>query len=119
MRTFILVMTTLFAPFAFAKVTLWQPPNISSDRFESHAAFDPLTGDLIFVRSAPDFSGWRLYLSHCEATGWTTPTDGPFAGDGVEADPSFSRDGHTLYFISTRTTDGVHGRNLDLWKVTR
>lgn len=97
----------------------WAPVPISSDRFESHPAFDPLTGDLYFVRSAADFSGWRIYMSHCEARGWSTPVDAPFVGDGVEADPWFTRDGHTLYFISTRTTDGIKGRNLDLWRVTR
>jgi WD40-like Beta Propeller Repeat len=104
---------------AGAATTVWAPKAISSDRFESHPAFDPLTGDLYFVRSAPDFSGWRIYVSHCEKSGWTTPVDAPFAGDGVEADPWFTSDGHTLYFISTRTTDGVTGRNLDLWRVTR
>jgi Tol biopolymer transport system component len=119
MKSLVTILTMLCAPLALAKVTLWQPPVISSDRFESHAAFDPLTDDFIFVRSAPDFSGWRLYVSHCSGSGWTTPTDVPFAGDGVEADPSFSKDGHTLYFISSRTTDGVQGRNLDLWRVTR
>jgi hypothetical protein len=97
----------------------WAPPHISSDRFESHPAFDPLTGDLYFVRSAPDFSGWRIYLSHCGAAGWTTAVDAPFVGDGVEADPWFTRDGHTLYFISTRTTDGIRDRGLDLWRVSR
>jgi hypothetical protein len=98
---------------------VWAPARISSDRFESHPAFDPLTGDLYFVRSAPDFSGWRIYTAHCEATGWSTPVDASFVGDGVEADPWFTRDGHTLYFISTRTTDGVSGRDLDLWRVSR
>ena len=97
----------------------WDPAPISSDRFESHPAFDPLTGDLYFVRSTPEFSGWRIYFSHCDAGRWTTPVDAPFVGDGVEADPWFTPDGHTLYFISTRTTDGVKGRGLDLWKVTR
>jgi len=104
---------------ALATTETWAPAPISSDRFESHPAFDPLTGDLYFVRSSPDFSGWRIYFSHCESGSWTTPVDAPFVGDGVEADPWFTRDGHTLYFISTRTTDGVRGRNLDLWKVTR
>jgi len=97
----------------------WDPAPISSDRFESHPAFDPLTGDLYFVRSTPEFSGWRIYFSHCDAGRWTTPVDAPFVGDGVEADPWFTPDGHSLYFISTRTTDGVKGRGLDLWKVTR
>ncbi len=35
----------------------WEPAGISSPQFESHPAFDPLTGDLYFVRSAPDFTG--------------------------------------------------------------
>ena len=104
---------------ASAAIERWAPVPISSDRFESHPAFDPLNGDLYFVRSAPDFSGWRIYMAHCAAAGWTTPVDAPFVGDGVEADPWFTPDGHTLYFISTRTTDGVTGRNLDLWKVRR
>jgi len=95
------------------------PAGIASDRFESHPAFDPLTGDFYFVRSAPDFSGWRLYVARCTPTGWDAAIEAPFAGDGVEADPWFTHDGRTLYFISTRTTDGVHGRNLDLWTVTR
>jgi hypothetical protein len=106
-------------PQAPASVAAWAPAHISSDRFESHPAFDPLTGDLYFVRSAPDFSGWRIYMSHCGPMGWTTPVDASFAGDGVEADPWFTHDGHTLYFISTRSTDGIQGRGLDLWRVSR
>ncbi|HET9862897.1 MAG TPA: hypothetical protein VFP37_05605 [Steroidobacteraceae bacterium] len=106
-------------PQAPGPVATWAPAPISSDRFESHPAFDPLTGDLYFVRSAPDFSGWRIYVSHCGEAGWTTPVDAPFVGDGVEADPWFTHDGRTLYFISTRSTDGIHGRSLDLWRVSR
>ena len=42
-----------------------------------------------------------------------------FAGDGVEADPWFTSDGHSLYFISTRSTDGVKRKDLDIWRVDR
>jgi Tol biopolymer transport system component len=100
-------------------VTQWAPANISSAQFESHPAFDPLTGDLYFVRSAPDFTGWRIYVAHCGDGDWQKPAEVPFAGDGVEADPWFTADGRTLYFISTRSTDGEHHDDLDLWKVTR
>jgi len=120
MEQWILPIAMCLVPMRVVAATeAWAPAQISSDRFESHPAFDPLTGDLYFVRSAPDFSGWRIYFSRCESGSWTTPVDAPFVGDGVEADPWFTRDGHTLYFISTRTTDGVRGRSLDLWKVTR
>jgi hypothetical protein len=51
-------------------VTPWKPANISSPLFESHAAFDPLTGDLYFVRSSPQFSGWRIFVSHPTPSGY-------------------------------------------------
>ena len=102
-----------------APVESWKPAGVASPRFESHAAFDPRNGDLYFVRSAPDFTGWRILVSSCTSAGWSDPRPAPFAGDGVEADPYFTRDGSSLYFISTRTTDGVHRRDLDLGRVDR
>ncbi|WP_242691341.1 TolB family protein [Lysobacter enzymogenes] len=103
----------------------WAPARIASDRFESHPAFDPLTGDLYFVRSAPDFTGWRILTSHCGNDGWSEPVEPAFAGDGVEADPWFTPDGRTLYFISSRSPDGApppagaKRKDLDLWRVER
>ena len=97
----------------------WQPQGISSAQFESHPAFDPVTGDFYFVRSAPDFTGWRILVSHCGKHGWSEPQPPPFAGDGVEADPFFTNEGRTLYFISTRSTDGIHRSDLDIWRVDR
>src|SRR6187431_1335441 len=80
----------------------WKPAGISSPQFESHAAFDPRTGDLYFVRSSPKFEGWLIFVSQCTARGWSDPVPPIFAGDGVEADPWFTSDGRHLYFISTR-----------------
>jgi hypothetical protein len=100
-------------------VETWQPKGISSAQFESHPAFDPLTGDFYFVRSAPDFTGWRILVSHCGEQGWSAPEAPIFAGDGVEADPFFTNEGRTLYFISTRSTDGVRKSDLDIWRVDR
>ena len=65
----------------------WTPAGISSPQFESHAAFDPKSGELYFVRSSPQFTGWRILVSRCTATGWSEPRPPTFAGDGVEADP--------------------------------
>lgn len=100
-------------------VTQWSPKPISSAQFESHPAFDPRSGDLYFVRSSPEFKGWRIFVSSCTAQGWSEPVSAPFAGDGVEADPFFFNDGRSLYFISSRSTDGIHRRDLDLWRVDR
>lgn len=103
----------------FATVAPWTPEIISSAQFESHPAFDPLTGDLYFVRSARDFTGWYLRRSACSQAGWRAPEAPVFAAPGLEADPAFSRDGRTLYFISNRSTDGVHRADLDIWLVRR
>ena len=101
------------------EVRPWTPAGISSPKFESHAAFDPRTGDLYFVRSSPRFTGWRILVSRCTGTGWSTPEPAAFAGDGVEADPYFTPDGRSVYFISTRSADGVKGKDLDIWRVER
>src|ERR1700742_2299107 len=106
MKSVLLAASLLSAGPAMAgePATLWAPKGISSDRFESHAAFDPRTGDLWFVRSAPDFTGWRLFVSSCGPKGWTEARPSPISADGVEADLWFSPDGRTLWFISNRTT---------------
>jgi len=101
------------------RVVPWTPAGISSPQYESHAAFDPRNGDLYFVRSSPSFEGWRIFTSRCESQGWTTPQSPSFAGDGVEADPYFAAGGNTLYFISTRSTDGIKRKDLDIWQVER
>jgi hypothetical protein len=97
------------------EVRPWKPAGISSPQFESHAAFDPRTGDLYFVRSSPTFEGWRILVSRCGKTGWSEPKEPPFAGDGVEADPWFPRHGPDgwLYFGSNRP--GGAGSN-DIWR---
>lgn len=102
-----------------ADVTDWKPKGVSSPQFESHAAFDPLTGDFYFVRSSPKFEGWRILVTRCESRGWSKPEPPAFAGEGVEADPYFTKDGRTLYYISTRPAIGVSGRSLDIWRVER
>lgn len=106
-------------PAADGEVRPWKPAGISSPMFESHAAFDPRTGDLYFVRSSPAFQGWRILVSRCTAKGWSEAEPPVFAGDGVEADPYFTPDGAGLYFISTRSLNGVKGKNLDVWRVDR
>jgi len=102
-----------------AEPSPWAPRGISSPQFESHAAFDPRNGDLYFVRSSPKFEGWRIFVSRCGERGWSDPEPPVFAGDGVEADPWFTSDGRSLYFISTRSTDGVKRKDLDIWRVDR
>jgi hypothetical protein len=93
---------------------------VSSERFESHPALDPLSGDFYFVRSSPQFEGWRIWRSRCRAGGYATPEPAPFSGEGVEADPFITRDGRRLYFISSRPDPpGKTGDDLDIWTAER
>jgi hypothetical protein len=113
------LMISGFLLTAAAAPAVWSTPPVSSDQFEAYAAFDPWSGDLWFVRAKPDFTGWRIKVSRCAASGWLEPADMPFAGDGVEADPWFTPDGRTMWFISTRSTDGVLKKDLDIWRAKR
>jgi hypothetical protein len=87
--------------------------------WESHSALDPQTGDLWLVRSDHSFSGWRIYIAGCKAGQWTTPQPMPIAGNGLEADPWFTADGKTLWFISTRATGETKSAALDIWRAQR
>jgi hypothetical protein len=115
-------VVTLLAVPALAQgegVERWRPAGISSPQFESHPAFDPRTGELYFVRSAPDFSGWRILVSRCGEQGWSEPVPPSFAGPGLEADPYFADGGDAIYYISTRATGSALPRVLDIWRVAR
>jgi hypothetical protein len=101
-------------------VERWSQAPVSTNQYESHPAFDPRTGDLYFVRGAPDFSAWRIFMSVCHRRAYGAPQSPPFAGaDGYEADPFFTPDGRWLYFISSRSEDGGAQRDLDIWRVSR
>jgi hypothetical protein len=93
---------------------------VSSDQFESHPAFDPVTGDLYFVRSSPGFAGWKILRKPCGADGLGPAEPFRFGSDGVEADPFFTADGRRLYFISSRADPPAKtGEDLDIWYVER
>lgn len=104
---------------AAPSVEHWNLPGISSPMWESHPAIDPLTGDIWFVRSDKNFSGWRILVSHCDKGRWSDPKPWKFARAGLEADPYFTPDGRTLYFISTRATGAGTSAALDVWMAHR
>lgn len=122
------VSTALLALPALAAATtppmpvpvLYRIAGVSTDQFESHPAFDPLTGDLYFVRSSTSFKGWKILRRRC-MTDSSVPAE-PFASVrvGVEADPFFTADGKRLYFISSRPDPPAKtGDDLDIWYAER
>lgn len=101
-------------------VVRWDVPGVSSHAWESHPAIDPRTHDLWFVRSDSHFSGWQLMWSRCLAGAWSAPAPAPVAATaGIEADPWFSADGASLYFISSRATGSRDSAGLDIWRASR
>jgi WD40-like Beta Propeller Repeat len=118
-----LIVLALTAPVAASgmPVPVHQPiEGVSSDQFESHPAYDPLTGDLYFVRSSPGFAGWKILRKPCGPDGWGPAEPFRFGSDGVEADPFFTVDGRRLYFISSRADPPAKaGEDLDIWYVER
>lgn len=105
---------------AASPVEPWRPPQLSSPQFESHPAWDPRTGDLYFVRSSPQFQGWRILRSRCENGAWAAPVPAPFSGEGVEADPYFTTDGNRVWFISSRRDPPAKtSDDLDIWYAER
>lgn len=100
-------------------VEVWDRPALSSPDWESHPAIDPRTGDVWLVRSDKNFSGWRLMVAQCRDGRLSAPGPAPLAAPGLEADPWFSPDGMTLWFISSRASGAMESKGLDIWHARR
>ena len=115
----LMLATGLLTAAAPVTVRHWDVPAISSDQWESHAAIDPLTSDVWFVRSSPKFSGWHLMIARCTPHGLAPPEPAPVAAPGLEADPYFADGGRMLWFISSRATGSMKAADIDIWRVSR
>jgi Tol biopolymer transport system component len=88
---------------------------VSTGQFESHPGFTPDGRTLYFVRSTPDFTDWKIYVTHATGVGWSTPVMASFSGTYRDADPYVSADGKHLYFISDRPVNGTPKDDMDVW----
>jgi dipeptidyl aminopeptidase/acylaminoacyl peptidase len=88
---------------------------VSTGEFESHPGFTPDGQTLYFVRSTPDFTDWKIYVTHHTDTGWSVPVVASFSGTYRDADPYVSADGKQLYFISDRPVDEKAKEDMDVW----
>jgi len=94
---------------------------ICTGDYESHAAFSPSGDTLYFIKSAPDFSTWTICVSYRRNGQWSMPAVAHFSGKYKDADPFFTKDGRTLYFISDRplTGNGPAKGDMDIWRIDR
>ncbi len=88
---------------------------ISTGEFDSHPAFTPDGKTLYFVRSAPNFNFWTIFVSHFGNGKWSQPEVAPFSGQYSDADPFITADGTQLYYISTRPVNGKPKEDTDIW----
>ncbi|MFD2166319.1 TolB family protein [Thalassotalea euphylliae] len=91
---------------------------ISTERFEINAVFNEAGDNVLFARCADDFSTCQMMSSDYENGQWQMPTALPFSGGYLEADPYYSADYSTLYFVSKRPIDGslTATESVNLWK---
>jgi hypothetical protein len=98
---------------------VFAPDVISGAGWESHPAVSPDGALLLFVRSDANFGNWKILESRLERGAWSEPRMSAFSGAYLDADPFFSEDGQTLWFISNRPGAGKSGGDLDIWTVAR
>ncbi len=94
---------------------------ISIGDYESHADFSVGGDTVMFVKSNPDVTKWTICYSIFKNGKWSRPDVAPFSGQYMDADPFFTPDGKTLYFISNRplTVGGEVKQDMDIWKIEK
>lgn len=92
---------------------------ISGGDFDSHPAFTPDGRTLYFVRSAPNFNFWTIFVSHFVNGRWSEPEVAPFSGQYSDADPFITADGKQFYFISKRPVKDQEKKDNDIWTMEK
>ncbi len=109
------------APFDSANplphATLFAPGIISTGDYESHATFTPDGHEIYFLKMAPNFSRWTIFVSRYKDGSWSPPEVAPFSGQYQDADPYITADGKHFYFISDRPVEagGERQSHHDIW----
>jgi len=99
------------------RAALFAPGIISTGDYESHVTFTPDGGELYFLKMAPDFSRWTIFVTRYNNGRWSQPEVAPFSGQYQDADPYITADGKHFYFISDRPVEagGVRQSHHDIW----
>jgi hypothetical protein len=109
------------APYDSAKplahATLFGPGIISTGDYESHPTFTPDGREIYFLKMAPNFSRWTIFVSRYKDGRWSLPEVAPFSGQFQDADPYITADGKHFYFISDRPleTGGERQSHHGIW----
>lgn len=95
----------------------FSPGIICTGDYESHATFTPDGREIYFLKMAPNFSRWTIFVSRYKDGRWSQPEVAPFSGQFQDADPYITADGKHFYFISDRPveTGGERQSHHDIW----
>ena len=101
--------------------TEFAPQVVSTNAFEINTVLNEAGDAVIFSRCSDDFSKCVLMQSDYEDGAWQPAKTLPFSGDYTDADPAFSPDYSTIYYISKRpiSAGGEETENYNLWRVSR
>jgi Tol biopolymer transport system component len=109
------------APLSGETPRLFAPGVISTGDIEFCPAFERDGRTVFFTKGSPGLKRvmW-IMVSRLRDGAWTTPEIAPFSGRYSDIDPTLSPDGRTLFFASTRPTEGTEARkDFDLWVVEK
>jgi hypothetical protein len=97
--------------------TLVAPGVVSTGDYDSHPTFTPDGHEIYFLKMAPDFSRWSIFVSRYGDGRWSQPEVAPFSGQYQDADPCITADGRHFYFISDRPIKSGDERQShhDIW----
>ncbi|MBK8233540.1 MAG: PD40 domain-containing protein [Candidatus Eisenbacteria bacterium] len=86
------------------------------NRFEYCLIFSPALDECVFGQTNSSWGGFGLHYTRMNLDGtWTDPTSAPFQGDGDACYPTFSPDGQSLRFASSRPSYPP----MRIWSVAR
>lgn len=94
---------------------------VSTNAFEINTVFDETGRNVIFSRCKNDFSFCTLFESNYRDDQWQSPTPLSFSEQYFDADPYYTPDFTTLYFISKRPiANGTEATEFfNLWRVSK
>ncbi len=100
---------------------LFAPGMVSTALDELNAVFSPDGSLFLFTVKLPGRALHILMHMKLEDGEWSPPRTLPFSGVYDDADPAFSMDGRSVYFISTRPLDAsdTAEKDWDIWVVDR
>lgn len=103
------------------EATQFAPGDISTQEFEINAVFNRTGESVIFARCDAKFTHCVMMESVYKDGVWQPSSKLPFSGQFHEADPYYSADYSTLYFISQRPVPGSTepSESFNLWSVKK